>query len=146
VFDPVVEPAANTRQVETVAVARLQVEEEGGGGEAWALRTITESPDEIGAAAVPSAAVGVSAERNHGRRGAAAAIAASLEAQRSNSDASFMSEWYWSDDDDETESAHTEETLVEKKEEMIVKGEAAPLKTNKQVWSHKRKPPPVYEP
>lgn len=54
---------------------------------------------------------------------------------------SLRSEWYPSGE--ETDDAHTDDTLVERKEAPT--GLDATQGVPKRVWSHKRKPPPAYE-
>ncbi|KAM6494599.1 hypothetical protein JOM56_009222 [Amanita muscaria] len=58
------------------------------------------------------------------------------------SHSSLRSEWYPSGE--ETDDAHTDDTLVERKEAPT--GLDATQGAPKRVWSHKRKPPPTYEP
>ncbi|KIL64213.1 hypothetical protein M378DRAFT_11600 [Amanita muscaria Koide BX008] len=58
------------------------------------------------------------------------------------SHSSLRSEWYPSGE--ETDDAHTDDTLVERKEAPT--GLDATQGAPKRVWSHKRKPPPAYEP
>ncbi|KIL58077.1 hypothetical protein M378DRAFT_15817 [Amanita muscaria Koide BX008] len=99
------------------------------------LRTISESSMEVdGLSRMPI--VGEARWEKTGTR----ARELSLSSPASHS--SLRSEWYPSGE--ETDDAHTDDTLVERKEAPtgLDTTQGAP----KRVWSHKRKPPPTYEP